>query len=310
MRARRALAALLGAGLLVAALQAPAAAREAVTTRVVVVTDAGVGLDDPWALAQLALAPGVALAGVLTTHAPALAYPGPKTAARHVRAVLQAVGRADVPVVPGLVEPFGDEQDIKPGAAAEFLIEASRAHDRGNPLRVLVLGAATDVALALVVEPALADRIEIVASGFEAWPKGGDAANVKQDPLAWRLLLQSRAPLVVADAAVARRDLMVPRAQARAIAAGRGRAGAYLAGLVDARPHGEAVSLRDVAPVAWLLGQAEAEPRPRPLVGQDLVLAHGAKLQGPPVRWITRVDGAPLWRALEADLDRRAAAER
>ena len=326
MRLGWAIAACSAGALLLASLQLretqAAPARVAPPQRVVVCTDIGAGIDDQWTLAHLALEPGLELAGVLTTHAPALAYPGSQTAARHAREVLAAVGRPEVPVVPGLVEPFGGEQDIKPGPAADLLLGASREHTRDKRLRVVVLGAATDVALALVVEPALADRIEVIAVGFDGWPGGRDGGNVKNDPLAWKLLLQSRVPLVVGDAIVAKRDLLVTRSQARGLAAGRGRTGAYLArlfdGWLDQAPASrravagqpDAWPLRDHLTVAWLLGHAHAATRPRPQLGLDLSLLHGGKAATPPIRWIDKVDAAPVWQAFQAALDRRAAAER
>lgn len=323
MRPGRAITALAALALGLAMAQAPAPAKEWPAQRVVVATDIGAEVDDQWTLAHLALEPALELVGVLTTHAPSLEYPGPRVAARHAKEVLAAVGRPEVPIVAGLVEPFGGEQDIKPGPAVDFLIEAARRHTREQPLRVLVLGAATDVALALMVDPSLADRIEVIAMGFEAWPRGGDGWNVKNDPLAWKLLLQSRTPLVVGDAAVCKRDLMLTRDRARALAASRGRAGAYLARLyetwLDQHPaHARAVSgapaawpIWDEVGLAWLLGHASAETRDRPSLADDLTLkVPVGRPTGRTLRWITRVESEPLWAAFTAALDRRAAAER
>ncbi len=324
MRPARAIATLAAMALCLTAAGGTAAdAKELPVQRVVVTTDVGAAVDDQWALAHLALEPGVELVGVLTTHAPSLAYPGPKTAARHAKEVLVAVGRPEVPVLTGLVEPFGGEQDIKPGPAVDFLLEASRGHTRERPLRVLVLGAATDVALALMVDPSLADRIEVIAMGFDGWPRGGDRWNVKNDPLAWKLLLASRTALVVGDAGVGKRDLLLSRDRARALTTSRGRAGAYLARLYEAwldkdPVHARAVAgqadawpLWDEVTVAWLLGHATAETYDRPGLADDLTLkASAGRANGRTIRWITRVDAAAVWSAFTAALDRGAAAER
>ena len=61
-------------------------------------------------------------------------------------------------------------------------------------MTVLVLGAATDVASALLTDPGWADRISVVAMGFDGYPRGGDPWNVKNDPIAWRILLDSQGP--------------------------------------------------------------------------------------------------------------------
>jgi inosine-uridine nucleoside N-ribohydrolase len=269
---------------LLAALAAPGQA--APVARVLVVTDLGAEPGDAWALARLARAGGVELAGVVGTHAPTLTYPPAKTAAENARLLLADLGRAGVPVAAGLNHFFGDEQDIKPGPGAELIASAARGHTRERPLQVLVLGSATDVALALVVDPTLGERIQVVASAFDRWPGGGDAGNVKQDPLAWKLLLQSRAPVVVADAAVARRDLVVPAGKAQAIVAALGAAGKRLV-LPGDRP------LRDLGPVAYVLGQASAEDHPRPHVNPDGTLTPVTK-PGAGFRWITGVNDA-IW---------------
>src|SRR5438874_103672 len=80
---------------------------------------------------------------------------------------------------------------------------------------VEVVGAATDVASALLVEPTWAERVSIVAMGFEGWPAGGDPWNVKNDVKAWQVLLDSRAPIVVGDSTVTKRDLLMTPARAR-----------------------------------------------------------------------------------------------
>ena len=63
----------------------------------------------------------------------------------------------------------------------------------------MVIGAATDVASALVTDPTWGDRVAIVAMAFDGYPKGGDPWNVKNDPIAWRILLDSRAASVTAS---------------------------------------------------------------------------------------------------------------
>src|SRR5439155_24574076 len=88
----------------------------------------------------------------------------------------------------------------------DLLLSESR-RPQGRRLHVLVIGAATDVASALLIDPGFAERVEVVAMGFDGWPEGGDPWNVKNDVRAWQVLLQSRVPIVVGDGDVGRRRL-------------------------------------------------------------------------------------------------------
>src|SRR5207244_673531 len=92
-------------------------------------------------------------------------------------------------------------------------------------------GAATDMASALLTDPTLADRIEVIAMAYYNWPDGGDEWNVKNDPKAWQVLLESRAPLAVGDQAVCKRDLAMNSERARTLFAERGPEGRYIAGI-------------------------------------------------------------------------------
>ncbi len=47
-----------------------------------------------------------------------------------------------------------------------------RASD--DRLAVLAIGAATDLASALLLDPTITERLEIVAMGFDGWPGGND----------------------------------------------------------------------------------------------------------------------------------------
>ena len=57
------------------------------------------------------------------------------------------------------------------------IIEKSRKHWHRNRMVVVLLGAATDVALALSRDDRVEDSIEIVAAAFDKWPEGGDTGN-------------------------------------------------------------------------------------------------------------------------------------
>jgi inosine-uridine nucleoside N-ribohydrolase len=187
----------------------------------------------------------------------------------------------------------------------DFLIEQARGHTKDDRLIVLVIGAATDVASALLTDPSLADRIAVVAMGFDAWPAGGDPWNVKNDVKAWQVLLESRAPIVVGDVAVTRRDLAMTPARARRLFDGRGEPGPTLIKSLEewlARNGKLAEKLTgspgtwpiwDEVTTAYLLGLTRTETHPRPRLRDDLTFDH-SRPQGT-IEWATAIDRDRLW---------------
>lgn len=285
---------------------------------VVLTTDCGADMDDQWALAHLALSPEIALRGVVTTHAPNLRAPAAETAACVAHEVLDRLPLADrPPVVVGANEPISD-RTARPNAGAEFLLEQARGHGAGDRLVVLVIGAATDVAAALLADETVGDRIEIVAMAFDGWPDGGDVFNVRNDVTAWQVVIDSRAPVVVGDAAVTNRELSLSREGATALFGGDDEIGRYLVGLLhewlDA--HGELAAkvtgdagrwpVWDAVVVAHLLGLTSSVTWPRPALRADLSFAHPAagSDDGRTIEWITRIDAPRLWRHLRHHSER------
>lgn len=294
------------------------AAREVEMTRqadmtkrapVLLVTDCGTEMDDQWALAHLALSPKVRLLGVVTTHAPNLAHPRAETAAKAAREVLSQMRIASPPpVVAGSSEPLADRQTPRPSEGVDFIIRSSQGYSPANRLRLLVIGAATEAASALLKDPAIAQRVELIGMGFKGWPEGGDEWNVKNDIRAWQVILDSGVPVTIGDAAVCRKDLLVSKGRANALLGHLGAPGRFLAdllvNLVDANPDGvasvsgdrSAWPVWDEVTVAYVLGLATAEVRLRPRLGDDFrfVIPSGAVRRT--VGWVTAVDADALWR--------------
>ena len=279
---------------------------------VVLTTDCGADMDDQWALAHLALTPEIDLRGVVTTHAPNLTAPAAETAARIAAEVLaQPPITVRPPVLAGSSAPLAG-RDPRPNPGVDFLLERSRDHAPDDRLVVLMIGAATDVASAMLTDDTLAERIEIVAMAFDGWPDGGDAFNVRNDVLAWQVVLESPASVTVGDAAVTLRDLSLTRERARELFGDRGRAGPYLVHLLgdwlDAHPDlvrrvtGDAGSwpVWDEVVVAHLLGFTSSATYPRPVLRDDLSFVHPGprKTSDLTIEWVTRIDSRSLWQHL------------
>lgn len=285
-----------------------AASCAAATPRpIVLTTDCGADMDDQWALAHLVLTPEFDVRAVVTTHTgkyPILAAPAAETSARIAREVLDHMPLRSHPVViPGSSVALTSRTAMR-NAGVERIISESRAFNRDRRLTVLVIGAATDTASALLIDRSLANRIEIIAMGFNEWPKGGDFFNILNDPIAWQVILDSGVPVTVGDGAVTKRDLSLTSKRAHAILDPTGDPGRYLAGLLDEwlakhRPIVMQMTgdekiwpVWDEVTVAHMLGMTKAERHARPKLRADLSFDHSAK-HGT-ITWVTAIEGGRL----------------
>lgn len=222
-----------------------------------------------------------------------------------------------VPIIAGSSDPLKAEGKPAETAASRFLIDCAKDFSEDRRLTIVMIGAATDVATALLIDPSWADRVEIVAMAFDEWPKGGDPWNVKNDVRAWQVVLDSRAPLVVGDSRVCRRDLTITSKFAKTHFANRGKAGSYLARTFDEwlTPHaklawdetGNAKSwpIWDEVTVAYLLGMTRQEVRPRPRLREDRTFDHAPTDRK--ITWVTGGretgdGGRNIWEDLEKKL--------
>jgi len=202
---------------------------------VIMATDCGADMDDQWALAHLVLSPEIDLRGVVTTHTgdyPVFTEPAAESSAGAAREVLDHLPlRSRPPVIAGSSRPLKDKAVPMLNPGVELILRESRGYGCDRRLTVVITGAATDVASALICDPSLQDRIEIVAMAFDKWPEGGDVFNVKNDTKAWQVLLESNAPIVVGDGEVTRKHLGMTPQRANELFHSCGPVGQYLAGL-------------------------------------------------------------------------------
>lgn len=93
---------------------------------------------------------------------------------------------------------LADEETPVPSPAAQDLAERAMRYSSEEPLYVVAIGAITNVASALLLNPAIADRIVVVWLGGHSqhWHDNYEF-NCKQDVAAARVVLGSGAPLVM-----------------------------------------------------------------------------------------------------------------
>jgi inosine-uridine nucleoside N-ribohydrolase len=283
----------------------------------IVCTD-GRTFDDRAALAYLALSAHWRLVGVVSTAVPASADAEPAALGESIKlnvdpvvAALESLPlRKQPPVLQGSSGAvFSADADTD---AADFIIEKSRKHWHRNRMVVVLLGAATDVALALSRDERVEDSIEIVAGAFDKWPEGGDTDSVAYDVAAWQVILDSSVPLTIASTAAARQHLRVSPARALQRLRGKSRdedsrkAFEWLdnARDEDLSPGGRPAPLRGLLAVAHVLGCTETEIYPRPTIGDDTGFLHGGStaplpcqtcVGEPRIRWVNAVNEKRFW---------------
>ncbi len=270
-------------------------------------TDVGAEMDDQWAMAHLTLHPRIHLLGIVTTHTP---YQTAQRSAEVAQEVLSHLPIAEKPpVIPGSSTPLESVHQPQRNEGIDFIIEAARRYSSLRPLTLLTIGAATDAASALLLEPSLAERIQMVSMAFHSVEGGGHEFNVQNDPKAWQVILDAPVPLTIGPAVTCLRDLLMTLDRAQSLLADCGQAGEYLVGLLrwwlqaqpkvvqDVTGRADAWPIWDEIVTAHLLGWTHTETLPRPYLLDSLDFEFSPR-EGhpyPSIRWIQKVDSDSLW---------------
>ncbi|MCY4410005.1 MAG: nucleoside hydrolase [Caldilineaceae bacterium] len=154
------------------------------------------------------------------------------------------------------------EPPVESQATAD-LIERALASSQDDPLYVVAIGAITNVASALLLEPAIRERIVLLWLGGHArhWPDTKEF-NLRQDPVASRIVLDCGVPLVRFPCMGVVSHLHTTQPEIAAHVKGRGAIGDYLYQIYnDYRPDQFAFSkhIWDLAPLAWLVNSEWAQ---------------------------------------------------
>jgi purine nucleosidase len=243
-------------------------------------TDCGTEIDDQWAVIHLLTSPEIETLGFIGNHAP---NGTSGTSARDtVLGVIAQLGLGEhPPVLAGADEALVDARTPTHNEGVAFLLEQSRRFSSLHRLNVLVIGAHTDLASAILADPTICERIRIIMMGFTEWPAGGCLWNVCNDAAAARVVFESGVPLVLGSGDVCLRHLAFTTEQCRARLRGTGRVGQWLAQQFADFParldrNGESVwAIWDVVVTAYLLGFTLTSEYHRPRIGEDLRFDHG-----------------------------------
>jgi purine nucleosidase len=279
----------------------PACARD---RDVVLTTDCGADIDDQFAIAYLALIPEVHVKAIVTTHAPGLPIQA-KSSADCARDVLQRLGAGPLPPIFAGSSVALTERRPLGNAGVNFIIKTARSHSAENRLVIITIGATTDVASAFLADPQLAERVEILTMGFDSWPRGGDPWNIKNDPLAYQVILDSGAPITIGSTSVTHQYLELDDKGAAQMLEGHGEFAQWLNSLFqDWVTNQAALVAQVVRPRHWviwdtvvdahLLGFTTTERHPRPALNLSDLTFSFPKTQKT-VNWITSIDSGKMW---------------
>ena len=143
--------------------------------------------------------------------------------------------------------------------AARRLVQLALEHEGDTPLQVLTIGCPTNVASALLLEPAIAQKIVVVWLGGNSrdWPHTGEF-NMMQDVYASQHILDSGVPLVRFPCRRVAELLLTTIPELEACLAGKSKVGDYLVETVKGyAPQGDGLFawskvIWDIITVAWL----------------------------------------------------------
>mgnify|MGYP001623150275 FL=1 len=264
--------------------------------RVIIHTDCKNEADDQFALAHALMTPKFIIKGIIAGHFDAYPQTWGKgnTAQASYEEVLKILDLMDLKsvyenkVFIGASEALHSEHDVIITEGARFIVNEAMKED-SLPLFILMQGAITDLACAILLEPKICDKMTAVWIGGGPWPEGGDEFNLWNDICAANVVFKSKIPLWQIPMDVYKKTA-VSLAELQYKVLPCGKIGQYLfqqlvfynaqhgADLIW--PHGETWGLGDQAVIAVLLEELERKSYdyvPAPIVDKDMKYIHDGK---------------------------------
>jgi inosine-uridine nucleoside N-ribohydrolase len=282
---------------------------------VILSTDVGNEVDDQWAIVYLLTQPRFDVQGIVSAHAPTIAPPAGHTSYKILVDVVEnrLSMKQHPPLYEGASLPLEDAKTPRASDGVDFLIETSKKFSPENRLTVLTIGAATDAASAILQDPSITGRIQIIDMGFKKWPEGGDEFNVANDVKAMQVILASDVPLTIGSGDVCRASLSLLLDQAKELIADKGPIGKWLWQEFQGWYYRFVKPMRkddlskpwviwDNITLAHALGMTSSETYPRPKLKDDMTFEHPRSEKT--ITWITDVDEQRMWQDFLLHLDR------
>jgi inosine-uridine nucleoside N-ribohydrolase len=243
--------------------------------RVVIDSDAKNEIDDQWAIALALLSPErFEIEGFVGANFANSFSDGPDSVEQSVREIELLLDKAGMaghcPVLPGS-HPMRYPGEPSPSEGVKYIIERAMAGSPEEPLWVVGLGAATDIASAYLLEPRIVDRVVVFWHFRTRWPVQCYNFNVIGDVRAARTVYHSPLSFVLFDTGT---YLRCPMEESERHVRPYGELGRYLHEYRHVRPHFQSPrkGFFDLGDVAALVdpGLACWEETECPEVGWDL----------------------------------------
>lgn len=177
-----------------------------------------------------------------------------------IQRLLKFLNRTDIPSFKGSQDYLKDEKTPVISDAANDLIERAKNYSPKKPLYVVAIGAITNIASALIIEPAIKDNIVVVWLGGHAHHFCDTKEfNLEQDIAAARVVMQSGAPFVQLPCIGVVSEFRISKQELEHFLKGKNEISDYLANTAISAADSYAKGtdwtrvLWDVTAVAWLL---------------------------------------------------------
>lgn len=195
--------------------------------------------------------------------ADAPAAQGEERSRTEIHRLLDTMALADPPPVKaGSIRFMDSPTDVVESDAARHLIERAHAGSASDPLYVATIGAPTNVAAALLIDPTIAEKLVVIfLAGFpSAAPHADDSFNLVQDRHASNVLFDSGVPLLYQPGYQVAEVLGFSLPDSETWVKGRGALGDLLHQIYVENPIDPAVDrvgrswvIWDIIAIAWLI---------------------------------------------------------
>ena len=165
--------------------------------RVIINTDAKNEVDDQFAIVHALLTESFDLKGLIAAHFGTVKSPHTRQDSRdEIDLLLKMMALENqVRVEDGSDYALTDEKTPVDSAGARLIIEEALKDDK-QPLYIAFLGPLTDMASALLLEPAIAEKnIKVIWIGGGKYPEGGAEYNLGNDIMAANVIMKSKLEL-------------------------------------------------------------------------------------------------------------------
>ena len=151
---------------------------------------------------------------------------GPEQSAQEIEKILGLMNLSkQYPVFRGCSCPLPYRTVPSSSKGVDFILDCCQSSTQEQPIWIVGLGPATDIASAYLIDPSIADRCVVLWHGRTRWPQSAWNVNVFRDLRAAQLLLESRLPLILFDTGT---NLICPMTEAESRIEPYGGIGKYL----------------------------------------------------------------------------------